>query len=240
MNLAAAGIIILTLAHAALAESWPLHALQRSPACASIHNELLCARAIEAQQLTNHRDVARRIGDTLVLELTDQRQLAFGDSLWMADPDGMPAAWQSTRHSFLGYFRPIDAVLIHLIAQEDRQLLLIDRASGEETPLEGVPLFSPSHERFLVATDFILHENYLQIWRARDRTVEFDFHSYEWRFPTANWVGEETISVTGTATANSADFLSGTDQLQLTRSATSWSLTEVIPARVLNSDLPSP
>lgn len=240
MNLLVAGALLLLLATGALAEpDWPLHALQRSPACASIHNELLCARAIEALQLTNSRGLARRMGDTLTVQLTDRRQLTFGDSLWTRGPDGMSPVGQSTRHSFLGYFESINSVLVHLIAHEDRQLLLIDRASGDETPLEGVPVFSPSGQRFFVATDFILHGNHLQIWRAQDRIMEFDFHSYEWRFPNAHWVGEATIAVTSAATANSPDFLTGTDTLQLTRVDTSWSLVEVLPANILDSDLPS-
>ena len=44
-------LVLATPVQSQLSQAWPNHALQRSPLCETIHNELLCARAIEAVQL---------------------------------------------------------------------------------------------------------------------------------------------------------------------------------------------
>ena len=62
-------LVLATPVQSQLSQAWPNHALQRSPLCETIHNELLCARAIEAVQLPLSQGVVSRHGDTLSVRL---------------------------------------------------------------------------------------------------------------------------------------------------------------------------
>ena len=58
-------LVLATPVQSQLSQAWPNHALQRSPLCETIHNELLCARAIEAVQLPLVKGGQQTRGHTL-------------------------------------------------------------------------------------------------------------------------------------------------------------------------------
>lgn len=200
---------------------WPAYSLFRSESCDRIRNELLCARAIEgAQILAGSRDFSRR-GDTLRVRLTSGERV-FVDSVWRTASQS-PFAF--SRVSFLGVVPGLDVALVHRIADEQRQLLWIDRASGEMFDIPETPLLSPTNRHVALLSDYTLRGNELQIRDATDLTMEFRLQSYTHRFPDARWMSDDTLRFTRTVTAKSPDFPSLFETMQLARSDTGWVLS---------------
>ena len=93
-------LVLATPVQGQLSQAWPNHALQRSPLCETIHNELLCARAIEAVQLplsqgwsadtgTHSRFVSTRPD---FLQFSEVLELSWNDSSWALDAAGADPA----------------------------------------------------------------------------------------------------------------------------------------------------
>ena len=172
----------------------PVWALTWSPLCADLDNELDCARSIERARLPEYPEVAWRSVDTLYT-VTGHSTYRFIDVRY--DP--------GERHtSFLHYFAQLKLFLIHQISGEDGQVLVIDAQTGDTLALPDCPRMGPVGARLLVATNFVIGHNELQIWRFRPFRSELATGSHLWRIPRAVWRDSSSIEVTRVPTSMSA------------------------------------
>ena len=172
-----------------LAAVWSLN---RSPLCADLTNELDCALSIERAQLPKYPEVAWRPADTL-FAVTGHSTYKFIDIGPEIEGSYDPGARYT---SFLHYFSQLSLILIHQISAEDSHVLLIDAETGNTVALPDCPRMGPNGY-FLVATNYVLGHNELQIWRLRPFRTELATGSHLWRFPKAVWRDDDfSIEVT--------------------------------------------
>ena len=185
----------------AAADPEPVWSLTWSPLCADITNELFCARAIERAQLPEHAEVAWRSGDTL-FAVTVQDTYQFVDE---GPPPGREESFyppHDARYTtFLHHLAGPRLLLLHQISGEVGHVLVIDAATGSTVKFPDCPRLGPAGSRLLVATNFVVGHNDLQIWRWRPFRTELSTGSHLWRVPSAVWRDSSSIEVTRVPTA---------------------------------------
>ena len=205
------------------ADKGTVWSLSRSPLCVDRTNELDCARSIERVQLPEHPKVVWRSDDTLYA-VTDRSTYRFVGTVGtdssaqdspmldssIPDRSFLGGYDPSARYtSFLHYFARLRLLLIHQIAGQDGHVLLIDAETGDTVKLPDCPQIGPSGARFLVATNFHLGHNELQIWRFRPFHTELVTGSHLWRVPRAVWRDVSSIEVTRAPTLEAVELVEG-------------------------------
>lgn len=134
-----------------------------------------CGRLVEAEQLKRLPGLASRDGTTLRVSLFPAGSVAFPDVDTMSG---------GTAYALWDNLSEINAAVLFVTKDDDASFILLQRATGRQTPLPAEPALAPDRQR-LATADFCAArcENRVAVWRvARDGVVR----ETEWR-PAESW-----------------------------------------------------
>jgi hypothetical protein len=182
---AAATILLAPLAGAA-----PLTADEIRKLCTDADGPASCGRRIEAEQQKRLPGLVKREGDVLVVSLFPSGSTTFTDTATPAGGKSF-ALWDSLSE--------INAVVLWTMSDDDTGFLLLQRATGRQTPLPAEPVLSPDRQR-LATADFCPKRctNLLTVWRVNREGV---VREADWRPETAwsdaavTWKGEAAVAL---------------------------------------------
>lgn len=149
-----------------------------------------CARRIEAVQLKRLPDLAKRDGATLAVSLYPSGTMAFTD----ADTRN-----GERTYSLYDYVSEINAVVLYVTDGAASSFALLQRATGQATPLPADPHLSPDRQNLLTA-DFCAEHctGELAVWRVtRDgvrKTLAWRPRE-PWIDAAATWKDANTIAI---------------------------------------------
>jgi hypothetical protein len=174
MRLLSGIAMLAALAHS-LAHALPLSPMEVTKLCSEAEGLAHCGRLVEAEQLKRLPGLAVRDGNTLRVTLFPSGSITFTD-VDTASGGNTFALWD--------HYSGINATLLFATKDDDASFVLLQRATGKQTPLPSEPALAPDRQRFATA-DFCESrcENRLVVWRiARDGAVR----EAEWR-PADAW-----------------------------------------------------
>jgi hypothetical protein len=158
--------------------------------CGEAEGPAHCGRLVESEQLKRLPGLATRDGNRLRITLFPSGMTEFAD---VETPSG------GTSYALWDYFNELNAVVLWTTKDEDTGFLLLQRASGKQTPLPAEPVVSPDRQR-LATADFCPTrcENRLAVWRVSRDGVRREL---EWRAPetwsdaSVRWKDADTLTV---------------------------------------------
>lgn len=175
MRLRAAGVVALATFAVPLAVALPLSQAEVTKLCSEAEGLAHCGRLVEAEQLKRLPGLAVRDGSTLRVSLFPAGHVTFTDVDTRSGGSSF-ALWD--------HYSSIDATLLFTTKDDDASFVLLQRATGKQTPLPSEPALAPDRQRFATA-DFCQTrcENRLVVWRiSRDGAVR----EAEWK-PADAW-----------------------------------------------------
>ena len=188
--LRAAGIVALATFSASLANAAPLSQAELTKLCSEAEGVAHCGRLVEAEQLKRLPGLAVREGNTLRVTLFPTGNVTFTD---VDTPSG------GSSFALWDHYSAINATLLFTTKDDDAGFVLLQRATGKQTPLPSEPALAPDRQRFATA-DFCETrcENRLVVWRiARDgvsREVEWK-PADAWADAAVRWQDPTTLVV---------------------------------------------
>jgi hypothetical protein len=171
----AASIVGLATFAVSLAHALPLSQAEVTKLCNEAEGLAHCGRLVEAEQLKRLPGLAVRDGNTLRISLFPAGQVTFTDVDTLAGGSSF-ALWD--------HYSGINATLLFTTKDDDASFVLLQRATGKQTPLPSEPALAPDRQR-LATADFCETrcENRLVVWRiSRDGAVR----EAEWK-PADAW-----------------------------------------------------
>lgn len=184
---------------ASIAAAAPLSPAEVTKLCTDAEGPVDCGRRVEAEQLKRLPGLATREGNTLKLTLFPS------GSVSLSDVDTLSGG---TSYALWDYFSELNATVLWTTKDDDSGFLLLQRASGRQTPLPSEPILAPDRQRFVTA-DFCATrcENLLAVWRvSRDgvrREAEWK-PSQPWSDAGVRWKDADTLLVEYTDAASNA------------------------------------
>ena len=163
-------VAIVGLAHAA-----PLSQSEVAKLCNEAEGLAHCGRLVESTQLQRLSGLAVREGNTLRVSLFPTGHVSFTDVETLSG---------GTSFSLWDHYSAINATLLFTTKDDEAGFVLVQRATGKQTPLPSEPALAPDRQR-LATADFCETrcENRLVVWRlSRDGATR----EAEWR-PAENW-----------------------------------------------------
>jgi hypothetical protein len=187
MRVAAMALFIFVAGAAPAAPPTPERVLEL---CAQVESPAHCGRVVEAEQLKALPNLAVRNGDTLKVSLFPSGSREFVDSL-ARNSERSYALWD--------YWSPVNAVVLFVAAGDATSYALLQRATGNLTPLPAEPSLAPDRQRLAVADFCAKHcTNEITVWRvARDGVRrELAFRpATAWADVTVAWKDGETLTL---------------------------------------------
>jgi hypothetical protein len=171
------------------------HAATLSPAeitklCGEAEGPAHCGRLVETEQLKRLPSLAVREGNTLKLSLFPSGSVQFSD---VDSPSG------GTSYALWDYISEVNAAVLWTTRDDDIGFLVVQRATGRQTPLPAEPILAPDRQRFATA-DFCPTrcENVLAVWRVTRDGIRREL---EWKAPerwsdaAVRWKDADTLVV---------------------------------------------
>ena len=176
-----AAVVILWCAVASVASAAPVSRERMMELCNNVEGPAHCARIVEAEQLKQLPDLAKRDGDTLTIKLFPSGSRVLADTL-AADNEKSYALWD--------YWSPVNAAVLFVASGEDVGYAVLQRTTGQLTALPAEPLLAPDRQRLAVA-DFCSRNctNEVSVWRISRDGVRKEL---TWK-PPADW-GDVTVA----------------------------------------------
>ncbi len=158
-----------------LAHAVPLSPAEVTKLCNEVEGLAQCGRLVEAEQLKRLPGLAVREGSTLRVTLYPTGSVTFTD---------IDTRSGGSSFAFWDHFSSIDATLLYTTKDDDASFVLLQRATGKQTPLPSEPVLAPDRQRFATA-DFCETrcENRLVVWRIRRDGAH---REAEWK-PADSW-----------------------------------------------------
>lgn len=126
------------------AELW-IDGRRRGAAKFSVYsNSFEWARAVEKSILARRAGRVFRLGDRLVLKLSDGTEKVFQDQLENGEDD--------YGYSYHGYIDALGFHLLHIQLYESDRYALVDPRRGRTTHIDSPPVISPDKSRFVTAS----------------------------------------------------------------------------------------
>ncbi|MEO8506294.1 MAG: hypothetical protein ABI593_01535 [Betaproteobacteria bacterium] len=187
MRGAAAALFVFVAGTAPAAQPTPERVLEL---CAQVESPAHCGRVVEAEQLKALPNLAVRDGDTLKVSLFPSGSREFVDNL-ARNSERSYALWD--------YWSPVNAVVLFVAAGDTTSYALLQRATGNLTPLPAEPVLAPDRQRLAVA-DFCAKQctNEVTVWRVARAGVrrELVFRpAAAWSDVTVTWKDGETLTL---------------------------------------------
>ena len=177
----------------------PLSPAEVVKLCGDAEGIAHCGRLVEAEQLKRLPGLATRDGSTLRVTLFPAGSVTFSD---VDTPSG------GSSYALWDNLSEINAAVLFVTKDDDASFILLQRATGRQTPLPAEPVLAPDRQRFATADYCAARcENRIAIWRvARDGVVrEAEWKPAEsWSDATVRWKDAGTLVVEYTA-AGAAD-----------------------------------
>lgn len=168
----------------------PLSQNEVTKLCSDAEGLAHCGRLVESTQLQRLPGLAVREGSTLRVSLFPTGHVSFTD---------VDSASGGTSFSLWDHYSSINATLLFTTRDDDASFVLLNRATGKQTPLPSEPAIAPDRQRFATA-DFCENrcENRLVVWRVtRDgATREAEYKPAEpWSDAAVTWKDATTLVV---------------------------------------------
>ena len=184
---------------ASWAQATPLSHEEVTRLCGEAEGLAHCGRLVEAEQLKRLPNLATRDGTTLRVRLFPDGSVTFTDVDTLSGGSSF-ALWDDIPQ--------INAAVLFVTRDDDASFVLLQRATGKQTPLPAEPVLSPDRQR-LATADFCATrcENSLVVWRVtRDGvTREAEWKPAEaWSDATVRWKDTATLVVEFTVAGASA------------------------------------
>ncbi len=181
-------LAVLLLLLAAAVQAAPISRERMMELCASVEGPAHCARIIEAEQLKQLPDLAKRDGDTLTIKLFPSGTRVLADTL---------AANNEKSYALWDYWSPVNTAVLFVAAGEDVSYAVLQRTTGQLTALPAEPLLAPDRQRLAVA-DFCSRNctNEVSVWRISRDGVRKEL-TYkppaDWSDVTVAWKDGDTL-----------------------------------------------
>jgi hypothetical protein len=192
--LATALAALVSAVHAA-----PLSHEEVTKLCSEAEGLAHCGRLVEARQLKRLPGLANRDGATLRVQLYPAGSVTFTDVDTLSGGSSF-ALWDAISE--------INAAVLFVTKDDEAGFLLLQRATGRQTPLPAEPALAPDRQR-LATADFCESrcENRLAVWRvSRDgvsREAEWK-PAESWSDASVRWKNADTLIVEYTPAGASA------------------------------------
>ena len=175
---------------AALAHAVPLAREDIAKLCGDAEDPAHCGRLVEAEQLKRLPGLAARDGATLRLSLFPSGSVAFTD---------VDAPGGGSSYALWDYINELNAAILWTTKDDDVGFLIVQRATGRQTPLPSEPVVAPDRQRIATA-DFCATrcENKLVVWRVSREGVqrELEWRADEpWADASVRWKDAQTLVV---------------------------------------------
>jgi hypothetical protein len=154
--------------------------------------------------LTELADVAKRDGHALTLKLKNGKTKVISDTKECDDPRALEG--DCVRYRLVGHIGDRQFIM-QVLPYECAYVLLVNRRTGEETKLGGLPHLSPNKKRFVVTGSFAAGECSAE-YNVAIFSLAIDPPRLEWRFTAPNdyeeyfiegWDGESRVLLQGYA-----------------------------------------
>lgn len=172
------------------AQAVPLPRDEIAKLCGDAEDPAHCGRLVEAEQLKRLPGLATRDGATLRLTLFPSGSVTFTD---VDAPSG------GASFALWDYINELNAAVLWTTKDDDVGFVIVQRATGKQTPLPSEPVVAPDRQRFATA-DFCPTrcENKLVVWKvSREGVVrELEWRSDEpWADAGVRWKDAQTLVV---------------------------------------------
>jgi hypothetical protein len=181
-------LCVLSVLLASAVQADPISRERVMELCANVEGPAHCARILEAEQLKQLPDLAKRDGDTLTIKLFPSGTRVLADTL---------AANNEKSYALWDYWSPVNTAVLFVASGEDVSYAVLQRTTGQLTALPAEPLLAPDRQRIAVA-DFCSRScsNEVSVWRISRDGVRKEL-TYkppaDWSDVTVAWKDGETL-----------------------------------------------